>query len=88
MKNAAPIVSKIKTAFIIKEFIFRKHRWCQHASVAIFQIAENRVKLETSSIDHVQKADLCNFDEQNGVVSHYAQEEKKTGFLYFNSEKF
>lgn len=70
MENGAPIVSKIKITFITKEFIFWKHRWCQHASVAIFQVAENRVKLETSRIDHVQEAELCSFDEQNGVVSH------------------
>lgn len=70
MENGTSIVSKIKITFIIKEFIFWKHRWCQHASVAIFQVAENRVKLESSGIDHVQKAVLCNSDEQNGVVSH------------------
>lgn len=70
MENGTPIVSKIKITFIIKEFIFWKHRWCQHAPVAIFQVAENRVKLETGKIDHVQKTELCNFDVQNGVVSH------------------
>lgn len=65
MENVSPVVSKIKITFIIKELILWKHRWCQHTSVAIFQVAENRVKLETSGIDHVQKAELCNFDEQN-----------------------
>lgn len=37
MENGTSIVSKLKITFIIEEFIFWKHRWCQHASVAIFQ---------------------------------------------------
>lgn len=37
MENGTSIVSKLKITFIIEEFIFWKHRWRQHASVALFQ---------------------------------------------------
>lgn len=53
MENDTSVVSNIKMTFVIKEFIFSKHRWCQHASEAVFQYLENRMTLQSSEIGQV-----------------------------------